>query len=105
MTSTSLSALQRFNLGYLQLIRDLALVDKASACLRFGITLSDAELLSNMPGDVVLDRVMQVGQEALFVPREGLDSFLQAPTQLVTLIAASRPLRGRSQPTAEREAA
>jgi len=105
MTPTSLSTLQRLNFALLQLVRDAALVDKATACCCFGISLSDAEAISNMPGDAVLDRVMQLGQEALFVPREGLDRFLQAPAPLLTLVAASRPLQGRNRHEAERAAA
>ena len=97
MTPHPLSPLQRLNFAQLQLVRDEALVDKASACCRFGISLSDVEAISNMPGDVMLDRVMQLGQEALFVPREGLDRLLQAPAPLLPLVAASRPLRGRSR--------
>jgi len=103
-TPTSLTALQRFNLSYLQLIRDAALVDRASACCCFGISVADADALVNMPGDAVLDTVVQVGQEPLFVPREGLHSFLQAPASVVTLVAASSPLRAGSRRPADRAA-
>jgi len=105
MTSTSLSTLQRFNLSYLQLIRDAALVDKASACCCFGIPLADADALVSLPGDALLDTVVQVGQEALFVPREGLRSFLRVPAPVATLVAASRPLRAGTRRAAEHTAA
>jgi hypothetical protein len=91
MNSIQLSDVQYINLSALTAIRIGIQQDKASACVRFSLDASQADLLGQLSTEQIWAIVTNVGPATLFPPRHDLLRLLQTPLPLTAPLAAVRP--------------
>jgi hypothetical protein len=90
MDVVSLTQVQRANLNLLLLMRDVALRDMGAAVCSFGLGRRDFDAILARAPDQLLDFVRDIGDQALFLPREDLSSLLSLPPALAPAVAAAR---------------
>lgn len=86
----NLNPIQELNFSILHLVRDAARSDPAAACCRFGLTLDQLRAIGQLTPADVMRIIARMGDEALFAPREDLDSLLATPATVLPLVASSR---------------
>lgn len=86
----NLNPIQELNFSILHLVRDAARSDLAAACCRFGLTLDQLRAIGQLTPADVMRIIARMGDEALFAPREDLDSLLATPATVLPLVASSR---------------
>jgi hypothetical protein len=93
MNNIQLSDIEYINLTALTAIRIGIQQDKASACIRFALDASEADLLGQLSTEQIWAIVTNVGPVTLFPPRHDLLRLLQTPLPLTAPLAAVRPSR------------
>ena len=97
MASSPLNDVQHANFIILSLIRDAAREDAGTACCRFGLTLAQLKVISELPPDEVMAIAAGMGNEALFFPREDLDRLLALPRSVsAVLVSATARVQARA---------
>lgn len=100
MDVVSLTQVQRANLNVLLLMRDSALRDMGGAVCSFGLERRDLDAIVNRAPDELLDFVRDIGDQALFLPRDDLPALLSLPPAVAPAVAAARDPALRAVATA-----
>jgi hypothetical protein len=90
MAPMPLTAVQHFNFSGLSLLRDAARADDADACCRFGLGRAQLQRIGELSPQQVMQIVVEMGDEALFLPRADLPSLLAVPATLMPVLASAR---------------
>jgi hypothetical protein len=93
MQQTNLSPVQSANLNMLTLIAEYAKSNKADACSRFGIDLTQAEFLATLSNEQIKIRAIHLGDVSLFLPRHDLVQILSWPSPLAETLLMAHPAR------------
>lgn len=90
MDVVSLTQVQRANLNLLLLMRDAALRDMGAAVCSFGLGRHDFDAILERAPDELLNFVRDIGDQALFLPRDDLPALLALPPAVAPAVAAAR---------------